>query len=1425
MPGVNRCLSSTASNDLRQALYIVAIVDVALLLVPLALLTAASPSEEGCGWTPQALDVHCAVALALLWLSLVITASQLVAISAAGPLRRALFVHRLWWHLPASLTGTAFGGAVGLYALSGYLALVRGECGNGSKGILWTSVIIGSLVMVVYIYISRVEAKAVEGLVFQDDGQSLLLGHSEHPKGDSPKEVHEAHQPGAFVSVVTTAERKPVEDTDVGSSRTRNIQTCSRSRDNGEASTSGSTQGSNERVRACALGVEKAGDVSSIDSTAPDSNERDRYTGNTSTPSSGNSASLAVANVIEVQGNRNTAAADAAAGGSASDEDRVYPVVHDAGAAADANAADRVALDAGAAPDANVATGAGAAADAGAGRNGRQSGKGKAHLIHDLPIIPTERPPPGAPPHMVVAPESKFAFATDLSSHQPIVSSFGSIRRAHEGQEKRRRSAEGHHRRRKSDEHRKQEKRRWSALPPDSNRNSIVATLAIPLTCPGNSESLTPNNEESEEKKPNIAGLMEKSFRERRMSLRDMEEQENPSPKRGNRMSTVAFQEPEITVFPVDNDMRRCSRRPASPTFDAVVFNFNQNPINFDNLMDRSDSDMEEDSDISENSDDSDPSRKESNKSEVWKNKSQPKVEVPIWLMERTQQARARECEDDGDEDGTDSPTADGAPRKIAKTRPGTPDETSNSERIICEDVEIQEEDKDTSRKSRSSTQSQKKQSDQSKLNPNAVIVPSNTFWKIPMPTRKNTMMIQVPQGAKGHKKLLEAAGKEGKKQSIEEEDEEEDSDEEGDEEAEGSEGGDKSPKSPKMASKGWDTGLSLQDVDDERDSAERPSLANPEGGESGRRVSFCDQKAGMALPKYSEDKKPKLGKITEDDEPEDVAVRQMPMKPPTKRGRGPGGSRRPSVLGVFSDVGAKQEGLYMLPKHQDNSSEVVEVRRSSLVMSTSMLNDILKQKVQKFRKEDGTQINEIHSVKEEDEDVEEEQVVLPFFSPVQKASRSDCQCKTDPVTGYVIHTCMTPSATQSTNTEAMASYLCSEWGSRRHSYSASRSSKSRRNSGDFDGGEEDDHPTSLVPPPPKPVGPNRKRIRNASMLAVVGGQGPTAAKKTEVEEEPIQDNELAISFKNIQAAGLESIPDGEVNGITSPDGKDIDELANREQRVEADLGHRFELVEPYILAGMLKDPEVREQLLTVDVRGRDWVGGHIPSSINLRTSEVVENPFQLLVQCRRNRVHHIIFTCMYSVLRARKCAVAVEKAQEQEKQAGNEPYRLRISLLAGGMHAWINHFMKSQHDTVPKCYIDGFEPDMWSDGGPSQGGLVHVMDALWSSGGQKALSDALSQELEQLLTRRRGSSQLSSRRESSEVAVHPVGSGEIGADTPVTPEMVASELMQARPRRGSGQDGQPVHSAPPLPPGLINLTPKAKEKDDSDSNADSDMT
>jgi len=459
--------------------------------------------------------------------------------------------------------------------------------------------------------------------------------------------------------------------------------------------------------------------------------------------------------------------------------------------------------------------------------------------------------------------------------------------------------------------------------------------------------------------------------------------------------------------------------------------------------------------------------------------------------------------------------------------------------------------------------------------------------------------------------------------------------------------------------------------------------------------------------------------------------------------------SRRQSIASALGSALADGEtgapGLYAAMTEGDGrgGGEVIEIRRKSLVMSPSMLNGIMDDRI--FEKDEMSQLDE---------------VVLPLFRPEAKRKPKMCNCFPDPVTGHMIHTCMTPATTNAENS-VNQSYVCSAW----NSTHASRRGSSRTHDDEVDSTGRD---------------PTRKRVRNASMLEFGHNTRRSSAKKNtdetgtssaryrpiteDSDEERTSENELAVSFANIQASRKCSIlsdatPDlGDRGGQEGPtqawSGSSIPvqqiPVAPKDVCVEDEIGRRFEMLEPEHLAALILDGERREQILVVDVRGRDWVGGHIPGSINLPTSEVVRYPASLLAQCHQHRIHHAIFTCMYSVLRARKCAIALESAQRDEHKTGHGAYQIRVSLLAGGMHAWINHFADKATKFASRRFVDGLDPNMWSDGGPSQGGLVHVMDALWSSGGQKALSDALTNELQSLAqyTNEAGSG-LGSRRSS----------------------------------------------------------------------------
>jgi len=196
---------------------------------------------------------------------------------------------------------------------------------------------------------------------------------------------------------------------------------------------------------------------------------------------------------------------------------------------------------------------------------------------------------------------------------------------------------------------------------------------------------------------------------------------------------------------------------------------------------------------------------------------------------------------------------------------------------------------------------------------------------------------------------------------------------------------------------------------------------------------------------------------------------------------------------------------------------------------------------------------------------------------------------------------------------------------------------------GDEDGmGAEGDG--SAPPPPPEPH--NGKRIRNASMLAIVGSVACAPQKQDtdatlvehkkavekkgtpgedDSDEEAPEENELSVSFKNIVQGSETDTP--EVAIAMSPEKRTSDlpgmpgagsmDNSSLDKQVENNLSTQFELIEPWQMAAWLKSRSMREQILVVDVRGRDWVGGHIPSSINLHTSEVVRHPESLLCSVR----------------------------------------------------------------------------------------------------------------------------------------------------------------------------------------------------------------
>jgi Cdc25 family phosphatase len=144
------------------------------------------------------------------------------------------------------------------------------------------------------------------------------------------------------------------------------------------------------------------------------------------------------------------------------------------------------------------------------------------------------------------------------------------------------------------------------------------------------------------------------------------------------------------------------------------------------------------------------------------------------------------------------------------------------------------------------------------------------------------------------------------------------------------------------------------------------------------------------------------------------------------------------------------------------------------------------------------------------------------------------------------------------------------------------------------------------------------------------------------------------------------------------------------------------------------------EGVEVVDVRGTDFQGGHIPGCQHIKASEIREEPELFLDGVIERQMTHVIFTCMYSAVRAPQCANAVSEAA---KAYANPP---RFSILSKGIHGWVNTFVNDRDKFG--TFVKDFDSDLWMDAENdlSEGGLVHVMDVIWSKKGQAIVASVL---------------------------------------------------------------------------------------------------
>jgi hypothetical protein len=139
-------------------------------------------------------------------------------------------------------------------------------------------------------------------------------------------------------------------------------------------------------------------------------------------------------------------------------------------------------------------------------------------------------------------------------------------------------------------------------------------------------------------------------------------------------------------------------------------------------------------------------------------------------------------------------------------------------------------------------------------------------------------------------------------------------------------------------------------------------------------------------------------------------------------------------------------------------------------------------------------------------------------------------------------------------------------------------------------------------------------------------------------------------------------------------------------------------------------------------VRGLDFEGGHIPGSRNLRTTLIRDEPLDFMEEAASRQVGHVVFTCMYSVMRAPQCASAVVHAIR------GDPRKVwpKVSILTKGVHGWVNKWRGK--GPFFKDYVKDFDEELWmpATNTVSECGLVHVLDVVWSSKGQQKLESAL---------------------------------------------------------------------------------------------------
>eukprot|EP00392_Amoebophrya_sp_AT5.2_P001966 g1971.t1 len=173
---------------------------------------------------------------------------------------------------------------------------------------------------------------------------------------------------------------------------------------------------------------------------------------------------------------------------------------------------------------------------------------------------------------------------------------------------------------------------------------------------------------------------------------------------------------------------------------------------------------------------------------------------------------------------------------------------------------------------------------------------------------------------------------------------------------------------------------------------------------------------------------------------------------------------------------------------------------------------------------------------------------------------------------------------------------------------------------------------------------------------------------------------------------------------------------------------NNFEQLTHEELAGLIEKKE--PGLLVIDVRGRDFCGGNVPGARNMRTRAIQDDPESLIDDLVKGGVQHVVFTCMYSVLRAITVAGCLSQCMAENPR--NRSFKM--SILKEGFHGWFNYWIRKEDEenqgsqNMIEKWVANYDVTKWVEQEGTGGGktFVHVMDAVWSDKGHQLLVNAL---------------------------------------------------------------------------------------------------